>query len=175
MHHCNATERAIHVFKNHLWAGMATCDQKFPLREWDKLLDQAIIMLNLLWTSHINPNLSMHAYIFGSYNFNKCLLVPLGNRVVLHQKPGQRESWEYHGYNTWCIGPSKQHYQCFKYWVLDTGSEADANTLMMIPTTVPIPKFKDKEALEQALSDMIFLIKNPSKNNTPQNWKGDGV
>eukprot|EP00957_Ditylum_brightwellii_P082992 6309490-Ditylum_brightwellii.AAC.1 len=68
-----------------------------------------------------------------------------------------------------------QHYGCFKCWVPDTGSEVDANTLTMIPTTVHIPKFKDKEALEQALSDIIFLIKNPSKNNAPQFWKGDGV
>eukprot|EP00957_Ditylum_brightwellii_P072098 5480727-Ditylum_brightwellii.AAC.1 len=45
----------------------------------------------------------------------------------------------------------------------------------MIPTTVPIPTFGDKEALGQALSDIMHIIKNPTKNNVPQYWKGDNV
>eukprot|EP00957_Ditylum_brightwellii_P111721 8521002-Ditylum_brightwellii.AAC.1 len=108
----------------------------------------------------INPNLSPYAYIFGTYNFNKCLLALPGTKVILHCKPGQQESWGYYGYNAWYIGPSMQNYWCFKYWVPDTGSEVYANNLTMLPTTVPIPKFEDKqEALEQALSDIIHTIK----------------
>eukprot|EP00957_Ditylum_brightwellii_P120855 9217441-Ditylum_brightwellii.AAC.1 len=60
-------------------------------------------------------------------------------------------------------------------WVPDTGSEVDTDTLTMIPTTVPIPTFGDKEALEQALSDIVHIIKNPAKINVPQYWKGDAV
>eukprot|EP00957_Ditylum_brightwellii_P055351 4195151-Ditylum_brightwellii.AAC.1 len=53
-------------------------------------------------------------------------------------------------------------------WVPDTGSKVDADTLTMILTTVPIPIFGDKEALEQALSDIMYTIKNPTKNNVLQ-------
>eukprot|EP00957_Ditylum_brightwellii_P070911 5388605-Ditylum_brightwellii.AAC.1 len=60
-------------------------------------------------------------------------------------------------------------------WIPNTGSEVDADTPTMIPTTVPIPTFGDKEALEQALSDIMHIIKNPTKNNVPQYWKGDEV
>ena len=38
IHTQNAAERAICTFKNHLKSGLATCDPKFPLQEWDQLL-----------------------------------------------------------------------------------------------------------------------------------------
>ena len=37
-HRVNAAERAIRTFKNHLLAGLATCNPKFPIHEWDRLL-----------------------------------------------------------------------------------------------------------------------------------------
>ena len=47
-HRTNAAERAIRTFKNHLIAGLATCHPDFPLGEWDRLLEQCEITLNLL-------------------------------------------------------------------------------------------------------------------------------
>ena len=47
-HRRNAAERAIQTWKNHFCAGLATCDPNFPLTEWDLLLPQAEITLNLL-------------------------------------------------------------------------------------------------------------------------------
>ena len=40
IHRRNAAERAIRTYKNHLIAGLYTCDPKFPSREWDQLLPQ---------------------------------------------------------------------------------------------------------------------------------------
>jgi hypothetical protein len=51
MHRRNAAERAIRTFKNHLIAGLCTTDPQFPMRLWDRLLEQAQITLNLLRTS----------------------------------------------------------------------------------------------------------------------------
>ena len=48
IHQQNAAERAIQTFKNHFLAGLATCNEQFPIQEWDKLLPQAEITLNLL-------------------------------------------------------------------------------------------------------------------------------
>ena len=80
MHRRNAAERAIRTFKNHCVAGFATCDKNFLLAEWDRLLTQAEIMLNLLCTSRVNPKLSAYAYLFGNFNFNKTPLAPLAPR-----------------------------------------------------------------------------------------------
>lgn len=96
-HRTNAAERAIRTFKNHFCAGLATCDPDFPLREWDRLLPQAELTLNLLRNSRVNPSLSAWAYFFGNHNFNKVLLLPPGTQVILHAKPNNRKSWAFHG------------------------------------------------------------------------------
>ena len=57
-HRRNAAERAIRTFKNHFLSGLASCDPDFPLREWDRLIPQAELTLNLLRNSRLNPKLS---------------------------------------------------------------------------------------------------------------------
>jgi hypothetical protein len=69
--HCRkAAERAIWNFKNHFIAGLCCTDPDFPLHLWDKLLPQALTMLNLLRGSRINLRLSAHAQIYGAFDFN---------------------------------------------------------------------------------------------------------
>ena len=71
--HCrNAAERAIRTFKNHFIAGLCSTEPDFPLLLWDKPLPQALMMLNLLRGSRINPPLSggVHAQIYGALDFN---------------------------------------------------------------------------------------------------------
>ena len=62
-HRRNAAERAIRTFKNHFLAGLATTHSDFPISEWDRLLPQAIITLNLLRNSRVNPKLSAYSYL----------------------------------------------------------------------------------------------------------------
>ena len=71
IHRRNAAERAIQTFKNHFLAGLASCNKKCPLREWDRLISQAVITLNLLRNARVNPKISVYAYVFGPFDFNK--------------------------------------------------------------------------------------------------------
>ena len=96
-HRRNAAERAIQTFKNHFLAGIASTNPKFPISEWDRLLEQATITLNLLRNSRINPRLSAYAFLNGNFDFNKTPLAPPGTQVVVHEKPEQRASWDPHG------------------------------------------------------------------------------
>ena len=57
-HRTNLAERAIQTFKNHFLPGLATCHPEFPMREWDRIIPQCEITLNLLCNSRINPQLS---------------------------------------------------------------------------------------------------------------------
>lgn len=57
-------------------------DPTFPVVEWDRLLPQAMITLNLLRSARINPNLLAHAYLFGELNCNATLLAPPGTKVL---------------------------------------------------------------------------------------------
>eukprot|EP00957_Ditylum_brightwellii_P101378 7726347-Ditylum_brightwellii.AAC.1 len=86
-HHCNAAERAIQTFKNHFVAELCSVHPNFPLQVWDKLLPQALLTLNLLCPSWINPRLSAKVQMNRAFDFNKTPLVPPGTRVIMHGKP----------------------------------------------------------------------------------------
>jgi hypothetical protein len=66
-HRRNAAERAIRSFKDHLIAGLCSTDKSFPMHLWERLLPQAVITLNMLRTSRINPKLLASTHIDGQY------------------------------------------------------------------------------------------------------------
>lgn len=114
IHRRNAAERAIRTFKNHLIAGLASVDPDFPMHQWDKLIDQAVITLNLLRPARLNPALSAYAYLFGQFNFSATPLAPPGIKCQIHEKPNQRKSWAPHSVDGHYLGPALEHYWCFK-------------------------------------------------------------
>ena len=90
LHRRNAAERAISTFKDHFIAGLCSTDPDFPLHLWDKLLPQAVLSLNLLRGSRINPRLSAYAQIYGAFDFNRTPLAPPGTHVLIHETPSAR-------------------------------------------------------------------------------------
>ena len=48
IHRANLADRVIQIFKNDLKAGLAYLDPYFPLSEWDRLIDQYELTLNIL-------------------------------------------------------------------------------------------------------------------------------
>jgi hypothetical protein len=77
-HRRNAAERAIRTFKEHFVVGLSSFDPTFPLHFWDKLSPQAEIMLNLLWTSRLYPQLYAAAHFHGLVDYNKIAFAPPG-------------------------------------------------------------------------------------------------
>mmetsp|Transcript_4207 Transcript_4207/g.5850 ORF Transcript_4207/g.5850 Transcript_4207/m.5850 type:complete len:99 (-) Transcript_4207:622-918(-) len=60
-HKTNKAKRVIQTFKAHLKSGFASLDLDFPMYEWDRLLHQSLLTLNLLSTSQKIPTyLHMH-------------------------------------------------------------------------------------------------------------------
>jgi hypothetical protein len=100
-HRVNAAERAIRTFKNHFIAGLCSTDPSFPVCLWDELVPQALLTLNLLRTSRLNPGLSAYNQLFGVFNFNRTPLIPPGTRALIFEDPDTRESWAPHGKLVW--------------------------------------------------------------------------
>ena len=157
-HRRNAAERAIRTFKNHFLAGLATCDPEFPLRQWDRLVEQAELTLNLLRNSRVNPKLSAWAYLFGNHDFNKVPLAPPGTRVVLHSKPEQRKSWAFHGEKGYYIGPAPEHYRCVRCFIPKTQKERITDTVAFIPKVIPIPHASIDDHLRKTVDDLVHLL-----------------
>jgi hypothetical protein len=129
VHRRNAAERAIRTFKNHFIAALCSTDKEFPLHLWDQLLPQALIRLNLLRGSRINPKLSAWAQVNGQFDYNRTPLAPPGTRVLVHEKSSARDSWFPHGIDGWYIGPALESYRCFKVWIWDIRNERVCDTL----------------------------------------------
>ena len=174
-HRRNLAERAIQTFKNHFKAGLASVDPNFPLSEWDRLIEQANITLNLLRTARSNPKLSSYAYMFGEFNFSATPLAPPGTQIVAHIKPGERRTWELNGEKGWYVGPSMNHYRCVKCYFPRTRSIRDCDTVAFLSTTVPFLEIKLDDFLRQAASDIITILTQPPSTSVPSLHVGDPV
>jgi hypothetical protein len=140
VHRRNAAERAIQTWKNHFSAGLATCHPKFPLTEWDRLMPQADLTLNLLQSSRRYPKLSAHSCLNKAFNFLSTPLAPPGTRVVAHITPLQRANLAPHVVDGWYLGPSLDHCRCHQCYIPSTSKSWNVLTVNWFPHTVPFPK-----------------------------------
>jgi hypothetical protein len=86
-HRTNAAERAIRTFKQHFKAGLATVNPDLPAHLWDRLLPQAEIIVNLLRSSRLHPQLSAATHYHGLIDYNKTAFGPPGCKIIAHEKP----------------------------------------------------------------------------------------
>ncbi len=72
IHRQNAAEKGIQTCKGHFISVLAGISDDFPIREWDELLPQTILTLNLMQQSNVVPNISAYAYHHGSFITIRC-------------------------------------------------------------------------------------------------------
>ena len=172
-HRNNQAERAIQTFKAHFKAGLATCDPNFPISEWDRLLDQCNITLNLLRSSRANPKLSAWAYLFGEFNFNATPLAPPGTKIIAHKDKNVRGSWDLNGEQGWYVGPALDHYRCITAYFPRSRRTRICDTVTFIPHSVPFPKVTLTDHLKQAATDIVTLLTQPPSTTVPTLQAGD--
>ena len=119
-HRTNPAEKAIDTFKSHFLSGLASLPPSFPMHLWDRSIVHAIITLNLLCPSKLNPKLSAYAQLFGTFDFNKIPLAPPGCRTIAYDTPTHQATWNLKGTDTWYIGPAMEHYRCHCLYVPST-------------------------------------------------------
>ena len=90
-------------------------------------------------------------------------MVPLGTRMILHDKPGNRKSWGHHGTPVWYIGPSLDHCRCMQCYMPATGIVRITDTLQYIPNNFAFPTTTTKYYLHQAIGEIITIMKYPPK------------
>ena len=140
IHQINAAERAIRTSKNNFLAGLASVDPSFPINEWDRLLPQAEITLNLLRTSRINPSLSAYTIINGNYDFNKSPMAPPGTKIIIHKKPTHRALWDFHGDDGYYVGPALEHYRYVQCLMTNSRRLRISDTVQFFPHSMPFPQ-----------------------------------
>jgi hypothetical protein len=156
--HQNAAERYIRTFKNHFIAGLSSTDPNFPLHLWDRLIPQALISLNLLRSSRINPQLSAHAQIHGAFNFERTPMAPPGFRIMVNEKPHVRGTWAPHAVPGWYIGPVLNHYRCYRVYIPSTRCERITDTIAWLPTQYHLPLPTHSDLVVAAAQDLTAAI-----------------
>ena len=174
-HRRNQAERAIQTFKNHLKAGLASMDPNYPLAEWDRIIPQANITLNLLRNANSNPALSAYAYLYGPFDFNSTPLAPPGTRVIAYLDPTQRGTWDLNGEVGWYVGPAMNHYRCVEIYFTRTRTTRVCDTVRFFPHEIPFPQVTTADHLKQAASDIVYLLKNPAPSVTPSLTAGNPI
>ena len=121
----------------------------FPLHLWCRLLPLATATLNLLRPSRINPKLSAYELLHGTFDYNKTPLAPPGSKVLVHDAPAKRGTWDSHGTEGWYIGAAPDHYRCHTVYIPSTKSERIAKAVKFFPHKTPV---LHNSILEEAIS-----------------------
>jgi hypothetical protein len=161
-HRVNAAERAIHTFKNHFVDGLCSTDPQFPVSLWDQLIPQAVLTLNLLHTSHSNPQLLAHAQLYGMFDFNKTPLAPPSTRALVYKDPGNRASWAPHGKEAWYLGPAPEHYRCYRFHIPEIKGTRISGTAKFSSHHCKLPAVSSADAAKHAAQELIHALQNPA-------------
>ena len=113
-HHRNAAKHAIQKWKNHFISVLSSLNSSFPTTEWGHLIPKFDITLNYLRSSQRQPHLSAHACLFGKFDFIRTPLSVPGTKILVHETPTQCRTFSPHGIEGCYIGPSLDHYHCYK-------------------------------------------------------------
>ena len=166
-HRANIAARVIQNFLAYFKAGLASLHSNFPINEWDRLLPQAFMTLNMLRQSRINPKISSYTHLFGEFDFNCTPLAPPGTTVTVHSKPTDRGTWDRNRKIGYYVGPGMNHYRCFKCFIPKPRTEIITDTVVFIPHQIPIPSISLSDFICQATSDIITLLTCPPKKQHP--------
>ena len=142
--------------KDHLIAGLISCNPNFPLHLWDRLIPHATLTLNLLRPSRLNPILLAEAQLNGAFEFNRTPLGPPGTRFIVQETPDNRHTWAPHGVDRWYLGPAPDHYQFHRVYIPRTRAERIAKTVQFFPHNFPIPS---RSSTSAATADAHTLAK----------------
>jgi hypothetical protein len=160
-HRLNHAERAIQTFKNHFIAVLYGCDSTFPAKQWDRIIKQAVMTLNMCRPSRINPKLSAYQQVWGNFDFNKTPLAPPGCKVVVHERAMERGAWACHGVGGYYIGPAMKHYRNYISYIPETKGIRTTNTIEFFPEKVDMPTTATTDCLARAAEDLAEILQAP--------------
>ena len=157
-HRRNAAERAIQTFKGHFISVLAGVDNSFPINQWDELLPQTILTLNLLRQSNVAPNISAYAYHHGSFDYNRMPIAPMGCAVQFHIKPNRRTTFGEHSGDGFYLRTSAEHYRTHVIFCKKTRSKRLADTVFFKHKHITQPTVTPADAIVNAFTKLRNAI-----------------
>ena len=110
----------------------------------------------------MNPKLSAHAQIHGSFNFNATPIATPGTKSFIHEKPSVRASWSLRGIDGWYIGYSPFNYRCFWVYANKTLHSRIADTVEFFPHHCDMPFLSSEDNAVSSIKELTHAILNPA-------------
>jgi hypothetical protein len=88
-------------------------------------------------------------------------MAPPGIKVIAHEKPAKRASWATHGIDGWYIGPTYEHYRCYRIYATKTRAERICDTVEFFPHNFRMPEQSSADAAIRAAQELIHALKHP--------------
>ncbi len=168
-HRWNAAEWAIQTFKGHFISVLAGFADSFPINQWDELLPQTILTLNLLQQPNVAPNISAYAYHHGSFDYNCMPIAPMGCAVQFHIKPSQQKTFGEHSEDGFYLKTSAEHYRTHVVFCKKTRAKQLADTVFFKHKHITQPTVTPADAIVNAFNKLQEAIHGTQQSKT--NWK----
>jgi hypothetical protein len=131
-------------------------------------------MLNMMRPCCLNPLLSMHKALEGTFSFDATLMAPLGTEVLVHQKPSRHKTWGYHAAKAWYLSHAASHYNCICIIMKETGGERVTDMFRYQNHAILVPVITSTDCILEAtcrLTDAINGVQEapPDKMAATQN------
>jgi hypothetical protein len=115
----------------------------------------------MLRTSRINPKLSAATHIFGQYDINRAPMAPPRTRIIAHETPNRRRTWDPHGQDGWYLGPALEHYRCYTIYITKTQGDRIVETVDFFPEKITLPVPSPQDLATQAAADLTRALFHP--------------
>jgi hypothetical protein len=116
--------------------------------------------------SCINPTESAYEILNGPYDWNRYPLAPLGCKAIVYKDVNSRGSWVLRGIDVWYLGPSKDHYQCDYYYIIQIRAYHISGLTELFPQHCQLPNLAPHQHL-RALTDELAKATELAS-NTPK-------
>jgi hypothetical protein len=119
----------------------------------------------------VNPKLSAYAVLDGQFNFDKTPLAPVGTRALILLDPNSRKTWQNHALDAWYVGPAKNHYHNYRFFIPSTKGYHISGSAKFFPKHTKMPAIEPGDTVRLAAQDLITAIRTFSTapiNLTPQ-------
>jgi hypothetical protein len=90
------------------------------------------------------------------------LWLPPGTRIIAHEKPDQRASWDPHGFDGYYLSPALDHYRCYQVHITKTRGTRIVDTVEFPPAKLPMPSTSSKDLASIATLEFSNALQNPA-------------
>ena len=89
-------------------------------------------------------------------------MAPPGTKVLIHETPQQKRTWDFHSNEGWYIGTSPLHYICYHIFIPETRGERITKTVQFYPHNGAMAARSSADAATDADRRLADALANPA-------------